>query len=284
MLALAALALSLTLVAGMGVAEAHEPSRNMDRATDGAHAPTADNRAASSTGAIAPSTGDLEATRGSMSQDRRRAATGVKWPWAPSVALGAGLTWVVLRAWRGPARAGTTRRAAGSTPDGAARGFEGTAPAPDPVLSAALAVTGMVHLLEAPSHWAEGWHLGLFFAASGAVLLGQAIAARTRADAQLYRCVLVTTLSLVLLYVLAREVSLPLVDHRDPYLLSELPVKAIELGIAGLSVLRLIRGRDRLALAQAALAPVGVRPGRSTPEYRAVGRRQCAYPGTCNRL
>lgn len=221
-----------------------------------------------------------------MSAVGRRAAAGAVWPWAPAVALGAGLTWLALRSMpRRSPRTDPSRPAAVVRSDEAAGSLMGTVRTPDVVLAGALAVTGVVHLLEAPSHWAEGWHLGLFFAASAAVLLGQAIAAVTRADARLCASVLVTTLGLLVLYVLAREVPLPLVDHRDPYLLSELPVKALELGIAGLSALRLTRVRDRPALVHTALADVGGRPGRSTvPEYRAAGGTQCPYPGACNRL
>ena len=121
----------------------------------------------------------------------------------------------------------------------------GSVSAPDLVLAGALAVTGVVHVFETESHWAEGWHLGLFFAASGAVLLGQAAAAVTGANRELYASVMVTTLGLIVLYVLARQLSLPLVGHRDRYVLAELPIKAIEIGAAGLSLLRLVRPRSR---------------------------------------
>lgn len=45
---------------------------------------------------------------------------------------------------------------------------------------------------------------------------------------------------MLVLYALARQVTLPLVEHRDPYLLRELPLKALELGVAGLSLFRLV--------------------------------------------
>lgn len=63
----------------------------------------------------------------------------------------------------------------------------------------ALLFTGVAHCALAPSHWAEGWHLGALFVASGLVLVGQAGLLWLRPSAAAYRSVLVSTAVLVVL-------------------------------------------------------------------------------------
>lgn len=113
----------------------------------------------------------------------------------------------------------------------------------------ALLFAGVAHCALAPSHWSEGWHLGAFFAASGALLVGQAAVLWLRPSVTAYRSVLVSTAVLVVLYVAARQVALPLIDHRDPYLWADIPVKAAELLAAGLAVVALLNTRPAPALA-----------------------------------
>ncbi|HEX6596475.1 MAG TPA: hypothetical protein VF045_06040, partial [Acidimicrobiales bacterium] len=92
-------------------------------------------------------------------------------------------------------------------------------------------------------HWAEGWLLGAFFVASGVLLVGQAAVVALRRSPAAYASVLASTAVFVVLYFLAREVALPLVDHRDPYLLEDVPVKVAE-GVAALIAgLSLVRAR-----------------------------------------
>ncbi len=93
----------------------------------------------------------------------------------------------------------------------------------------ALLFAGLGHLAQTPSHWAEGWHLGAFFVASGMVLVGQAGLVLLRPSPAVYRSVVVSTVAIILLYVAVRQFDLPLVNHQDPYLLREIPVKLAEL-------------------------------------------------------
>lgn len=107
-----------------------------------------------------------------------------------------------------------------------------------------LLFAGVAHCALAPTHWAEGWHLGAFFVASGLVLVGQAGLLCLRPSPAAYRSVLVSTAVLVVLYVAVRQFALPLVDHRDPYLLEDVPVKAAEFLAAGLALVGLARVRS----------------------------------------
>ena len=234
-LALAALSLLLARMSSTEVAGAHEPSpkASEETATVGTGLSVARPMPAGSNGAVpplghGPQGGDDE---GASAPEPARAGSGSTWRWIPLVAVGAVVTRQVL----------TARERRSGVPRPLGR---------DLTLALALAVSGVVHCLEAPSHWSEGWHLGIFFAASGAVLLGQAAAAATSASPSVYASVLATTLALVVLYVLARQVTLPLVDHRDPYLAHELPVKALELAVAGLSLRRLTQS-TQLVVARA---------------------------------
>lgn len=111
----------------------------------------------------------------------------------------------------------------------------------DSIAAAALVFTGIAHCAVAPEHWREGWHLGLFFVASGLVLMGQALAVSLRPTARAYGWVGASTVGLIVLYFLARQVSLPLVGHSDPYLLEELPVKLAEALAAALAVATVVR-------------------------------------------
>ena len=108
----------------------------------------------------------------------------------------------------------------------------------------ALLFAGVAHVVLAPSHWAEGWHLGAFFAASGLLLAGQAGMLWLRPSRTAYRSVVVSTAALVVLYVAGRQFALPLVDHQDPYLLEDVPVKLAELAAAGLAVAALVKARE----------------------------------------
>ena len=109
----------------------------------------------------------------------------------------------------------------------------------------ALLFTGVAHCALAPSHYEEGWHLGAFFVASGLVLLGQAVLVCVKPSRAAYRSVVVSTVVMMALYVLARQLTLPLVDHRDPYLLEDLPVKVAEVVAAGVAVAGLVALRRR---------------------------------------
>ena len=115
----------------------------------------------------------------------------------------------------------------------------------------ALLFAGVAHCALAPSHWAEGWHLGAFFAASGLLLVGQAAVLWLRPSAAAYRSVVASTAVMIVLYVAVRQATLPLVDHRDPYLLSDIPVKAAELLAAGLAIVALVKARSAPAPAAA---------------------------------
>jgi len=141
----------------------------------------------------------------------------------------ASAAFVALVAWR--------RRGGGRPPAGV-----GLAAA------AALLFAGVAHCALAPSHWAEGWHLGLFFAASGLVLVVQGAAAALRPTPAVYWSVLASTAALAALYFVGREVSLPLVDHQDPYLLTDVPVKGAEAAAAVVAGLALMRSRVAAAL------------------------------------
>jgi hypothetical protein len=131
----------------------------------------------------------------------------------------------------------------------------------DRVAAAALVFAGVAHLALAPSHWAEGRLLGAFFFASGMLLVGQAGVVALRPSPAAYASVLASTAVLVLLYFLAREVTLPLVDHRDPYLLEDVPVKVAEgvaALVAGLSLVRVRAARPAPALAMSSTRAVGL--------------------------
>lgn len=104
-----------------------------------------------------------------------------------------------------------------------------------------LLFAGVAHCALAPAHWAEAWHLGAFFVASGLILVGQAGLLCLRPSPAVHRSVLVSTAVMVVLYVAVRQFALPLVDHRDPYLLTDVPVKAAELLAAGLAAVALVR-------------------------------------------
>lgn len=111
----------------------------------------------------------------------------------------------------------------------------------DLVAATALLFAGVGHCTVVAEHWAEGWHLGAFFVVSTAVLLGQAVLVYVRPSAAAYRSVVASTLVFLVLYVVAREASLPLVGHRDPYLFEEYPVKVAEglaAAVAGVALLR----------------------------------------------
>lgn len=113
----------------------------------------------------------------------------------------------------------------------------------------ALLFAGVAHCALAPSHWNEGWHLGAFFAGSGLILVGQAALLWLRPSVAAYRSIVLSTAVMIVLYVAARQVALPLVDHRDPYLLKDVPVKAAELLAAGLAVVALVKARPAPAVA-----------------------------------
>lgn len=107
----------------------------------------------------------------------------------------------------------------------------------------ALLFAGVAHCAVAPAHWNEGWHLGAFFAGSGLILVGQAALLWLRPSVAAYRSIVLSTTVMIVLYVAARQVALPLVDHRDPYLLKDVPVKAAELLAAGLAVVAWVKAR-----------------------------------------
>ena len=109
----------------------------------------------------------------------------------------------------------------------------------------ALLFAGVAHVVLAPSHWAEGWHLGAFFAVSGLLLAGQAGVLCLRPSAAAYRSVIVSTAAMVVLYVAVRQFALPLVAHQDPYLVEDIPVKLAEVSAAGLAAAALLKARSR---------------------------------------
>jgi hypothetical protein len=113
----------------------------------------------------------------------------------------------------------------------------------------ALLFAGVAHCALAPSHWSEGWHLGAFFAASGLLLVGQAAVLWLRPSVAAYRSIVLSTAMMIVLYVAVRQVALPLVDHRDPYLLTDIPVKAAEVFAAGLAIVALVKARPAPASA-----------------------------------
>ena len=115
--------------------------------------------------------------------------------------------------------------------------------AADSAAAAALLFAGAAHCAVTPSHWAEGWHLGLFFALSGLLLLGQGLAVWLRPTVATYGSVVASTAVFIVLYFLVREFSLPLVGHRDPYLFEEYPVKVAEALAAVVAVVALLRAR-----------------------------------------
>jgi hypothetical protein len=61
-----------------------------------------------------------------------------------------------------------------------------------------------------------------------AVLVGQAVSLARRPSATTYATVVPTTVVLIVLYFVVREITVPFMDHRDPYLWSELVLKAAE--------------------------------------------------------
>lgn len=113
----------------------------------------------------------------------------------------------------------------------------------DLVGAAALVFAGVAHCALTPSHWAEGWHLGAFFAASGLLLVAQGALLGLRPSTFAYGSVVASTTVLVALYFLAREVALPLVGHQDPYLLEDVPVKLAEVAAALAAGVALVRAR-----------------------------------------
>jgi len=124
------------------------------------------------------------------------------------------------------------------------RGFLAVAPSRLQVAgSVALLFTGVAHVALTPSHWGEGWHLGAFFVASGVVLMGQAAVLWLRPTITAYRSVIVSTAVMLVLYVAVREAALPFVDHRDPYLLADIPVKLAELFAANVALTALVAAR-----------------------------------------
>jgi len=175
--------------------------------------------------------------------------------------------------------AGTSATAPMSVPTGAEPGEEGALPwsglavavavalvglaalwgragsAGDRAAAGALMFAGVAHCALTPSHWGEGWHLGLFFAVSGLLLVGQGLALGLGATPAVHWSVLASTVAMLVLYVLAREVALPLVDHRDPYLLTDVPVKMAEAAAFGLGVLALVRARAARAARDVAPHP-----------------------------
>ena len=108
----------------------------------------------------------------------------------------------------------------------------------------ALLFAGVAHVVLAPSHWAEAWHLGAFFAASGLLLAGQAGLLCLRPSPAAYRSVVVSTAALVVLNVAGRQFALPLVNHQDPYLLGDIPVKLAEIAAAGLAIAALVKASE----------------------------------------
>jgi hypothetical protein len=124
------------------------------------------------------------------------------------------------------------RIAGGAWPDGAQVAGAG-----------ALLFAGVAHVVLAPSHWAEGWYLGAFFAASGVVLAVQGGLLYLRPSRNLYRSVVVTTAAMVVLYVAVRQAALPLINHQDPYLLTDIPVKLAELFAANVALTALAKLR-----------------------------------------
>ncbi len=110
--------------------------------------------------------------------------------------------------------------------------------------AAALLFAAVAHVVLAPSHWAESWQLGAFFAASGVILAVQAGLLCLRPSRALSRSIVASTALMVLTYVAARQFALPLVDHRDPYLLADLPVKFAELFAANVALAFLLKTRE----------------------------------------
>lgn len=109
--------------------------------------------------------------------------------------------------------------------------------------AAALLFAGVAHVVLAPSHWAEGWQLGAFFAASGVVLVVQAGLLYRRPTRGLMRSIVASTVAMVVLYVAVRQFALPFVDHQDPYLLADIPVKVAELLAANVALATLAKLR-----------------------------------------
>lgn len=210
MLAASALALALgTLVMTGGPAVAHAPPT-------GTTVPAPAGRPAAMVGRVGP---HEEGRERWSSLAVMVAVTGV-------VASGAAVA--ALAVWR--------RRGEGSPWPGPAQLVGGFA----------LLFTGVAHCALAPAHYNEGWHLGLFFVASGLVLLGQAIVICLRPTRAVYRSVIASTALMIVLYFLGRQVTLPFVNHRDPYLLEDLPVKLAELLAAGLALAGLVKAKANL--------------------------------------
>lgn len=114
----------------------------------------------------------------------------------------------------------------------------------DYLVSAALLFTMIAHLAEIGPHWSEGTALGLFFVGSTAVLLVQMGLVLTRPSVGLYLGTVVTSVTLIGLYFLVREVSVPFVDHHDPYLAQEYPVKMAEALVVAAGIARIRRLRS----------------------------------------
>lgn len=109
----------------------------------------------------------------------------------------------------------------------------------DQMAVALLAYSATAHGLETAPHWQEGWHLGLFFALITAVLAGQALGLARRPTPTTYATVVLNTALLIGLYFLVRAVSVPFMDHRDPYKPSELVLKTAEIVLLVVATSRL---------------------------------------------
>jgi hypothetical protein len=178
---------------------------------------------------------------------------------APAAAPAAGASAIWTSQWVAIAATGVI--AAGAAAVAVAvrrRRPEATWPARLQVAGAlALLFAGVGHLAQVPSHWAAGLHLGVFFLASGLVLAGQGALVWLRPSAGANRSVVVTTVAMVVLYVAARQFALPLVDHQDPYLLGEMPVKLAEIFAANVALTALARAKAPAPAPAAALPLAG---------------------------
>jgi uncharacterized membrane protein YfcA len=116
----------------------------------------------------------------------------------------------------------------------------------DQLAVALLAYSAAAHGMEIAPHWQEGWRLGLSFAVITAVLAGQALSLAKRPSATTYATVVPTTVVLIVLYFLVREITVPSMDHRDPYLWNEFVLKAAEGVLLAVAAgrLRVLRAED----------------------------------------
>ena len=104
-------------------------------------------------------------------------------------------------------------------------------------VGALLIASGAIHLLLAPAHWQEGWHLGAFFVVSSFVLFGLAMSVtRTRRQPPWLGPGVLTIL--IGLYFVSRTVVLPGVGHTESYDVAGLLTKSAEaLALIGYVVL-----------------------------------------------